>query len=169
MKNLLLILTALAAVLNGCDSSTTLPDSPGRDNGPPTFSLQFDGHSFQVELANTPQLRRQGLAHRQYLRPDRGMLFVFPASAKITMWMKGCKIPLDVFFFDHRQRLINFHTMAVPSPGQPDLDLPRYSSDKPAKYALELSARYIPPHRLKPGSVVIFSPELLKAIAKAAE
>lgn len=169
MKSLLLILIALVAILNGCDSSATLPDLPPQDNGAPTFLLQFDGHSFQVELANTPKLRRQGLAHRQYLRPDRGMLFVFPTSAKIAMWMKGCEIPLDVFFFDQRQLLINFRTMPVPSPEQPDRNLPSYSSDKPARYALELSAGSIPTNRLKPGSPVIFSPELLKAIAKAAE
>ena len=166
MKNLLI---ALAAVLSGCDSTTTVSSVTGQANQRPTFALRFEGRSFHIELADSPELRQQGLAHRQYLQAEGGMLFVFPAATKVAMWMKGCEIPLDVFFFDERERLINFHTMAVPLPGQSGHDIPRYWSDKPAKYALELAAGSIPAQRLKPGTAVIFSPELLKALGKAAE
>ncbi len=159
MKNLLLILSALAVVLSGCDSAPP----------PATFLIQINGHSFQVELADTPQRRRQGLAGRDHLPPDGGMLFVLPAPTRITMWMKGCKIPLDVLFFDHNKRLINFHTMAVPFPGQLDHSLPIYSSDEPAKYALEVPAGTSRRLRIKPGTPITFSPELLKALAKGTE
>ena len=159
MKDRLLILTAFAVVLSGCDSAPP----------PATFLIQINGHSFQVELADTPQLRRQGLVGRKYLAPDAGMLFVLPAPTRITMWMKGCRIPLDVLFFDHNKRLINFHTMAVGSPGQADHSLPIYSSDKPAKYALEVPAGTSRRLRIKPGAAISFSPELLKALGKGTE
>ncbi len=159
MKKLLLILTLFAPLLSGCHSAPP----------PSTFLLQINGHSFHVELAHTPQLRRQGLTGRQHLRHDHGMLFVLPAPATMTMWMKGCKIPLDVLFFDGNRRLINSHTMAVPSPVQPDHSLPKYRSDKPAKYALEVPAGTTGRLRLKPGSTVTFYPELLKALDKGTE
>jgi len=159
VKKLLLVLTLFAPLLSGCHSAPP----------PSTFLLQINGHSFHVELAHTPQLRRQGLTGRQHLRHDHGMLFVLPAPATMTMWMKGCKIPLDVLFFDSNKRLINSHTMAVPYPTQPDDTLPTYSSDKPAKYALELHAGTTHRLRIKPGSAITFSPELLKALGKATE
>ena len=159
MKNLLLILTAFAVVLSGCDSAPP----------PATFLIQINGHSFHVELADTLQGRRQGLAGRDHLPPDGGMLFVLPAPTRITMWMKGCKIPLDVLFFDHNKRLINFHTMAVPSPGQLEHSLPSYLSDKPAKYALEVPAGTTGRLGLEHGCTMTFSPELLKALGKGTE
>ncbi|MCK4850451.1 MAG: DUF192 domain-containing protein [Phycisphaerae bacterium] len=169
MKNLLLMLTAFTAVLNGCDSSAP-PQSPGRQDHPVGhFVLQLKGHYFHVELADTFQRRRQGLAGREYLPPDAGMLFVYPTATRTSMWMKGCKIPLDVLFFDGNKRLINFHTMPVPSPGQPNHTLPTYPSDKPAKYALEVPAGTTARLRLKPGAAISFSPELLKALDKGTE
>ena len=160
MKKLLLILTLFAPLLSGCHSAPP----------PGTFQVHVNGHSFYVELANTPQLLKQGLTGRQHLQPDRGMLFVFPHPIeKATMWMKGCKIPLDVLFFDSNKRLINSHTMAIPSPKQTDETLPTYSSDKPANYALELPAGTTSRLRIKPAAAITFSPELLKALAKGTE
>ena len=169
MKNFFLALTVSLGVLSGCDSSAG-PQVPRRDDHPAgAFLVQLNGHSFHVELADTLQRRRQGLAGRDHLGPDGGMLFVFPAPARMTMWMKGCGIPLDVLFFDHNKRLINFHTMAVGSPGQADHSLPIYSSDKSAKYALEVPAGTSRRLRLKPGAAISFCPELLKALDKGTE
>ena len=169
MKKLLVLLSVWVGLLCGCDSSTG-PQSPSReDQSVRSFLLELKGHSFQVELADTPQRRRQGLAGRDHLGPDGGMLFVFPAPARMTMWMKGCKIPLDVLFFDGNRRLINSHTMAVPSPGQPDHSLPKYPSDKPAKYALEVPAGTTGRLHLKPGTPITLCPELLKALDKGTE
>ncbi len=159
MKKLLLILTLFAPLLSGCHSAPP----------PGTFLIRINGHSFYVELADTPQLRKQGLTGRQHLPPDRGMLFVFPSPTIAKIWMKGCKIPLDVLFFDSNKRLINSHTMPIPSPNQPDHTLPTYSSDKHANYALELPAGTTSRLRIKPAAVITFSPELLKALGKGTE
>ncbi len=169
MKKLLVLLSVWVGLLCGCDSSAG-PQSPRReDQSVRSFLLEIKGHSFQVELADTPQRRRQGLAGREDLGREAGMLFVLPAPARMTMWMKGCKIPLDVLYFDSDKRLINYHTMAVPSPSQLDHTLPRYLSDKPAKYALEVPAGTTGRLRLKPGSTITFCPELLKALDKGSE
>ena len=159
VKNSLLILSVFAIVFSGCDS--TAP--------PATFMVQINNHSFQVELAQSVQSQSQGLAGRDHLAQDAGMLFVWPDPTIVSMWMKGCKIPLDVLFFDHNKRLINFHTMAAPSPGQADYSLPLYRSDKPAQYALEIRAGTSGRLHIKPGTAISFSPELLKALGKETE
>lgn len=55
-------------------------------------------HSFQVEVMRTPDQRARGLMYRNYLPPDRGMLFDFAHSEPVAMWMQNTYIPLDMLF-----------------------------------------------------------------------
>lgn len=184
MKKLSLLAMAVALVVGGCDSSSRptrsgrqgdrgrefklwLKDSSGQSSaneGP------ISEHCFYVEVADTEQLRRRGLSGREYLSSNKGMLFVMPKASKMEMWMKDCLIALDVLFFDRDKRLINFHTMAVPLSEQTDAELPRYESDKPAKYALEVSAGIARQLGLKQGlTSLVFSDELLKRLQEGTE
>ncbi len=75
------------------------------------IDLEIGAQRYRVELASTPEQRRQGLMFRSDLAPDRGMLLVYPAAGDHSVWMKNMKIPLRVFWIDadyrvvHRQRL----------------------------------------------------------------
>lgn len=55
-------------------------------------------HAFQVEVMRTPDQRARGLMHRNYLPPDRGMLFDFGRTEPVAMWMQNTYIPLDMLF-----------------------------------------------------------------------
>lgn len=55
-------------------------------------------HSFQVEVMRTPDQRARGLMYRNYMPPDRGMLFDFAHSEPVAMWMQNTYIPLDMLF-----------------------------------------------------------------------
>ncbi len=55
-------------------------------------------HQFTVELAQTETQRSTGLMHRNYLAPDRGMLFNFHTERPEQFWMRNTFIPLDILF-----------------------------------------------------------------------
>ena len=55
-------------------------------------------HAFQVEVMRTNEQRAKGLMHRNYLPPDRGMLFDFARTEPVAMWMENTFISLDMLF-----------------------------------------------------------------------
>jgi uncharacterized protein len=65
-------------------------------------SLEIESASgtlnFEVELASTPEQRRQGLMFRENLAADQGMLFDFGDTVPVTMWMRNTLISLDMLF-----------------------------------------------------------------------
>jgi uncharacterized membrane protein (UPF0127 family) len=71
--------------------------------------------------------------------------------------MRGCYIPLDIAFIDADGYVVKTATMAVED------DLAGrivYSSDRPAQFALEVPAGTLAAANVKPGSKVIFSPDI---------
>jgi len=51
-----------------------------------------------VEIADTPELQTRGLMFRRRLGRNAGMLFVYPRSQEIRMWMRNTYIALDMVF-----------------------------------------------------------------------
>lgn len=65
---------------------------------PLTIVSGGERHAFEVEIADTPQARAQGLMFRRSMPLDRGMLFDFGRVDMVSMWMRNTYIPLDMLF-----------------------------------------------------------------------
>src|SRR5947207_6824338 len=55
-------------------------------------------HEFKLWIADTEPHREQGLMFVKSLPADQGMLFIFDAPQRMSMWMKNTLIPLDMVF-----------------------------------------------------------------------
>lgn len=63
-----------------------------------TISTASGRHDFLVEITETDADKAMGLMFRQSLGRRAGMLFGYPRSFEITMWMKNTYISLDMIF-----------------------------------------------------------------------
>lgn len=99
------------------------------------ISSNNETHIYEVYIADNNQSRATGLMNIKTMPDNEGMLFVFQESQNQSFWMKNTFIPLDIIFFDSNKNFINYHGNAKPL----DESI-RYTSDRPAKYVLELNA-----------------------------
>jgi uncharacterized membrane protein (UPF0127 family) len=101
--------------------------------------------SFNVEIADTPQLRQQGLMFRRHLPADQGMLFDFGKPRPVQMWMKNTYIPLDMIFIRADGTVIGIGADTVP------LSEDTVGVNEPVKGVLEVAAGTAARIGLKPG------------------
>ncbi len=92
--------------------------------------------SFNVEIADNPAERAQGLMFRKELKENSGMLFIFPSSEKYSFWMKNTFIPLDIIWIDENLEIVYIHENAQPCKDECNSITP----DKEAKYILEINS-----------------------------
>jgi uncharacterized protein len=67
-----------------------------------TIFIEQNGerHPIQAEIADTDQSRQIGLMYRNSLADDAGMLFIYPETQEVTMWMENTYVSLDMVFLD---------------------------------------------------------------------
>lgn len=87
---------------------------------------------FEVEFANTPETREQGLMFRESLPSGTGMLFDFGAPREVAMWMKNTLIPLDMIFIREDGVIHRIAANTVP------LSLATVASEGPVTGVLEI-------------------------------
>lgn len=68
----------------------------------------------RVELADTPEKSALGLMGRTELKPDHGMLFLFPKEQHVSFWMRNTLIPLDLIYIAKDGVINHIHPMAQP-------------------------------------------------------
>lgn len=81
---------------------------------------------FNVEIADTGELRARGLMHRESMPQRDGMLFVFDQPRPTAFWMRNTLIPLDMLFATRDGVVQRIHENAIPLdetliPGGPDI------------------------------------------------
>jgi len=109
----------------------------------------------QIEVADTPEARSQGLMSRRRLADNAGMLFIFEEQGSWGFWMKNTLIPLSIAFIDENWMIVDIKDMKVaPSPANGPFDI--YESATPFKYALEVNRGYFRTKGIGAGAKVRF-------------
>ncbi|MCF6327359.1 MAG: DUF192 domain-containing protein [Devosiaceae bacterium] len=88
--------------------------------------------TFEIELADTPKSRADGLMFRNELAPNAGMLFDFQEEREVSFWMRNTFIPLDMIFVAADGTVMNIHENARP---QDETSIP---SGFPVRFVLEI-------------------------------
>jgi hypothetical protein len=160
MKKLLLLLSLVIGVSGGviAPSAAQTPgqtpaQAAARSNpqGPTTPLTIVSGqktHSFNVELADTPEETALGLMYRQSMPRDHGMIFKFAAPTSTGMWMKDCVFPQDMLFLDQDGTVLAMAENA--RPGSMRTITPGF----PYWSVLELNGGVVKELGLKPGDRV---------------
>jgi len=166
---LILLLAAVAALFGACSgggasrsTQTIFPsrtsDSPNPGNpGLSTTIVRYDGDSLTVEVADTPETRAEGLADRDSLAHDSGMLFDLGSAGTTSFWMKGMRFPLDMVWIDANQRVVGVTGNVPPPRGSPAEQLPLYPSPDSTRYVLELNAGVASERGLDKGTQLVFT------------
>lgn len=111
-------------------------------------------HPITIEIARTPAQRQQGLMHRRFLPPDRGMLFVYDdrRGPDHSFWMHDTLIPLDIAFLDSQGHIRRIRQME-PCP-QRGGDCKSYQAGTHFRAALEMNAGWFEENGISKGDHV---------------
>ncbi len=133
----------------------------------PTERVTLFGEQFEAELCLTPETRALGMGTRSEFPKSTSttasagtgagaaMIFVHPRPLMLSYWMRNCLIGLDIIFVDGNGRITAIHEapaekLRVQSETNEHYEarLYRYSSKRPAQFAIELPLGSLT--RLKP-------------------
>ena len=101
-------------------------------------------------MADDDDEHTRGLMFRKVLKPDFGMVFIFPDEAKRAFWMRNTLIPLDMLFVRADGTIDSIVENAEP------LTLTPRPSAGPAKYVVELNGGDAKAHGFAAGQHVEF-------------
>ncbi|MCP3998587.1 MAG: DUF192 domain-containing protein, partial [bacterium] len=121
-------------------TSTAAPVVPAILESFGVEQISIDGTALLVAVADTGDLRRQGLMNLQDLGDLDGMLFVFDRDSSGGFWMRNTLIPLDIAFFAVDGTFVDGFAM---EPCRTD-DCPTYSPSGAYRYAVELPRGEMP-------------------------
>jgi uncharacterized protein len=118
-------------------------------------SVTIGTTTIAVEVADTPDLREQGLSGRSSLAAGSGMLFVFDSPGNYGFWMKNMLFNLDMLFIDSSGTVVTVDQNLSPESyrqSPPQVFYPRL----PASYVLEVPAGFAAAHEITEGMHAAF-------------
>ncbi len=127
---------------------TSIKELQKTDKAVVAVSFPARNVSVNAKVADTAVSRAQGLSGTEPLKEDEGMFFVFDNPGRQIFFMKDMKYSLDIFWLDESKKII-FIEREV----SPDTYPKTFSSDKPAKYVLEVIAGFAERHGVSLGDM----------------
>jgi uncharacterized membrane protein (UPF0127 family) len=108
-------------------------------------------HTFSIWVADNDARRARGLMFVRELADDEGMLFIYPETQPVNMWMKNTYIPLDMLFVRADGRIERIAENTKPH------SLETIGSGNPVRAVVELKAGAAARLKIRPGAQVIHS------------
>lgn len=108
-------------------------------------------YRFNVWLAVSNKQHSRGLMHVRNMAADAGMLFIYTAPDRRSMWMKNTYIPLDMLFIRDDGTISSLVSQTEP------LSLRSISSIEPVTFVLELNAGVTDRLKIVAGNPVVWS------------
>jgi uncharacterized membrane protein (UPF0127 family) len=96
------------------------------------------GAEFGLEIAADDATRARGYMEREHVGPQEGMLFLFERDAPHGMWMKHCRVALDMIWLDKDFRVVDIAYDRQPCPERGAC--PSILPLRAARYVLEVAA-----------------------------
>lgn len=119
------------------------------------ITAEINDQELFLEIADNRFLREIGLSQREFLNENSGMLFIYDYEIQeLTFWMKDTLIPLDIFFLNKDFEIVYIIKNMEVCKQDP---CPQYTSEKKAKYAIEVNAGWIEKNNIKVGDTVNFT------------
>lgn len=99
------------------------------------------GKQLETEVADTPEKLLFGLAFREGLPPDSGMLYIFETSDRHRVRTKGFTFPVDMIWADESRHVVDLVEGAEPCPQDP---CPLYGPPpEKARYLIQTIAGFV--------------------------
>ncbi|MEY4704484.1 MAG: hypothetical protein RL042_680 [Nitrospirota bacterium] len=99
------------------------------------------GRELEAEVADTPEKLLFGLAFRETLPANNGMLYIFESTGQNHIWTKGYQFPVDIIWVDESHHIVGLKEHVAPC--REDV-CPQYSSAPDAvRYAIQAEAGFI--------------------------
>jgi uncharacterized membrane protein (UPF0127 family) len=118
----------------------------------PTIPVEIGGAEFRVEVARTEEQKERGLMFRRSLGERSGMIFVYDADEHLSFWMKNTRIPLTLAFLSSEGEILQIEELKP-------LSLRTVTSERAARYALELPVGSLQRLGVRPGDRVRLPPD----------
>lgn len=98
----------------------------------PTETIIVGDKEYDVAVADTPELRKEGLEPYSYLKDDEGMLFIFDEETSDYFTMENCSIDLDIVFIDSEGEVIQVSSVKA-------YDSKPVTCEEPYQFVLEVN------------------------------
>jgi len=113
------------------------------------------GVKLQAEVGDTPEKLLFGLAFRESLPEDRGMIFLFEKSGLHKVWTKGFQFPVDLIWVDESKQVVHVKEAAQPCMKDP---CPWYGPPpEHARYVIEANMGFVKRAEATVGTELVFA------------
>ncbi len=118
-----------------------------------TSVVKVNNVTVDVILATTPSDQSKGLAVKDSMNENEGMLFVFKNPQKHSFWMKDMKFPIDIIWADSAGKIVHIEKNLQPCIFL--LPCNSYSPISDSLYVLEVVSNFTNKYDVKIGDQIL--------------